>query len=119
MLNSDSRSRSAVGRIVEDFGLVSVRPRSRPPTTRITFFRAAADPAFAPTPGCDDDAPNRDASCDRPATLARLATFVHSDRPQPGGPCDRLDYRPAPAHAASELARDRCGRRGICGAISW
>ena len=41
MLNSDSRSRSAVGRIAADFGPASVRPRRRPPTTRISGAVAA------------------------------------------------------------------------------
>ena len=36
MLNSASRSRSAVGRIACDFGAASTRPRSRPPTMRIS-----------------------------------------------------------------------------------
>src|SRR5579871_6712455 len=36
ILNSDSRSRSAVGRIACDAGAASVRPRKRPPTTRIS-----------------------------------------------------------------------------------
>ena len=40
MLNRDSRSRSAVGRIAGDFGPASVRPRRRPPTTRISAAAA-------------------------------------------------------------------------------
>src|SRR6187551_2106940 len=36
MLNSASRSRSAVGRIACDLGADSVRPRSLPPTMRIS-----------------------------------------------------------------------------------
>src|ERR1700721_3051948 len=36
MLNSASRSRSAVGGIDCDFGAASARPRSLPPTTRIS-----------------------------------------------------------------------------------
>src|SRR4051812_35447600 len=39
MLNSDSRKRSAVGRISRDDGDASVRPFNRPPTTRITLRR--------------------------------------------------------------------------------
>src|SRR5271169_4105333 len=40
MLNSDSRSRSAVGRIALDFGPASGRPRNRPPTMRISLCLA-------------------------------------------------------------------------------
>src|SRR5580704_3179032 len=43
MLNNASRSRSAVGRIACDFGVASVRPRRRPPTTRITGPAGATD----------------------------------------------------------------------------
>ena len=51
MLNSDSRSRSAVGRIACDFGAASVRPRKRPPTIRISaaaawLFVGAARPCL-------------------------------------------------------------------------
>jgi len=36
MLNTDSRSRSLVGRIACVFGAARLRPRSRPPTMRIS-----------------------------------------------------------------------------------
>ena len=45
MLNSDSRSRSAVGRIACDFGAASARPRNRPPTMRISARAACPSPA--------------------------------------------------------------------------
>src|SRR4051812_14424561 len=41
MLNSDSRKRSAVGRISRDDGEARLRPFSRPPTTRIKMARRA------------------------------------------------------------------------------
>src|SRR3569623_1904580 len=39
MLNTDSRRRSCVGRISFDAGDAMLRPRSRPPTTRISVLR--------------------------------------------------------------------------------
>ena len=57
MLNSDSRKRSAVGRIACDFGAAMFRPRNRPPTIRISgpvcVYRgdAGADSPPPVTPG--------------------------------------------------------------------
>src|SRR3954452_23694844 len=45
MLNSDSRKRSAVGRMACDFGAARARPRSRPPTILICV-------AAYPSPAC-------------------------------------------------------------------
>src|SRR2546421_6634294 len=40
LFRSDSRNRSAVGRIACDFGAARARPRSRPPTMRIYLPRS-------------------------------------------------------------------------------
>src|ERR1051325_11478710 len=54
MLNRDSRNRSLVGRMVWLLGAASARPRSRPPTTRISVGRGRASAAplarSAPSP---------------------------------------------------------------------
>src|SRR5262245_36815560 len=53
MLNKVSRRRSAVGRIASDLGATIARPRNRPPTMRISGFRARgsrAGPAIKPPP---------------------------------------------------------------------
>src|SRR5580704_7363978 len=44
MLNSDSRSRSAVGRISREDGDARLRPFNRPPTTRISLQAPAPLP---------------------------------------------------------------------------
>src|SRR3979490_256647 len=50
MLNSDSRSRSAVGRMSRDDGDARLRPFNRPPTTRILYAprRCSEDIATRP-----------------------------------------------------------------------
>src|ERR1700744_6372387 len=47
MLNTDSRKRSAVGRISRDDGDARLRPFNRPPTTRIRLLVARLEIAFA------------------------------------------------------------------------
>ncbi len=72
MLNSASRSRSAVGRTACDFGAASARPRQRPPTMRISVpcRRAAGDCAAA---RCRERACARAASRGAPVRARRAA----------------------------------------------
>src|ERR1700730_1135133 len=50
MLNSDSRRRSAVGRMSRDDGDARLRPFSRPPTTRILYAPPRCSEDIATTP---------------------------------------------------------------------
>src|SRR5262249_18357417 len=82
MLNRDSRNRSAVGRIAEDLGPPSGRPRSRPPTIRINPCLAAAVP---------DGVDVQRLCCAVRGERAWLLRAVPQDsaRPQPAALCDR------------------------------
>src|SRR5689334_17314121 len=50
MLKTDSRRRSAVGRMSRDAGAASVRPRNRPPTMRIRKQHSSPRGRWAPLP---------------------------------------------------------------------
>src|SRR5689334_13989846 len=71
MLNKDSRSRFAVGRMPCDFGAASARPRNRPPTILICVAAypslACAGGCFAQRIGWGDRAHRKRAAHSRPA----------------------------------------------------
>src|SRR5262249_6478394 len=126
---SDSRSRSAVGRIVEDLGLLIVLPPSRPPTTPLSPDLPAPVPV-----GADDLVLCGACSCcARPCRppLFRAAPSAGSPvfrapaperaRPQPADPCGRSELRrgAVPAAAAAAAFFRRRARHGIDGAVFW
>src|SRR5262249_55789705 len=101
MLNRDSRSRSAVGRIACERGDASVRPPRRPPTMRISFScggsgggasRAApapAHPGARPRPlGLAISDRTRLRTMDRDRFLRRSR---RGNRPGKVGACERSD----------------------------
>ncbi len=114
ILNSDSRSRSAVGRIACDFGPASARPRSRPPTTRISAPRGRPRPALR-----RDGRPRRFARTAprrRRRWRRRLESFDRDGAAFAVGKEARARRR---ADVCSAARRHRGARRGICGAASW
>src|ERR1700746_438004 len=99
-----------------DFGPAKARPRNRPPTTRISVFRAAAYETSAPSDGFGDDDRICGESCVRLAAPLRAALFADSAQPPPVGPCDLSEYQPVPVHFAPELSRVCCAYHEIGGA---
>src|SRR5690348_3781718 len=105
--------------MADDFGLASGRPRNRPPTTRISVFRAAANWTFAPLDDFEDDDQFCGQACDHLGVPLRLAMFADSARPQPVGPGDQSEYQAAAAHFALLFSPGRCVSRGNRGAFFW
>ena len=91
MLNSDSRNRSAVGLISREAGAAMLRPRKRPPTTRISTHPEA----------CARSCPCRAATAARPAIAPALVVagrlrHCRSAAPARGGPCRPKSARSGP-----------------------
>src|SRR5215472_9961185 len=99
-----------------DLGPAKARPRNRPPTTRISVFRAAAYEIFAAPYGFGDG----DRICgslDRLVVPFQLVMSADNARQEPVGLCDRSEYQAAPVHFAPEVPGGRCASHGIFGTI--
>src|ERR1700733_480468 len=95
ILNSASRRRSAVGRMAFDFGAVMARPRSAPPTTRITSLAGAVGADRRRDPAIGVGRAGRLYA--RPACVAGLAPARRDVPPARDGPYDRRgDLRAVP-----------------------
>src|SRR5215470_20398560 len=107
MLNSDSRSRSAVGRIACEWGEARVRPPRRPPTMRIgPSAPLAADAAAFLAP--------RQLGLAQPLGIGRAA--LHLSAPRRRGPsrlaiCDRSHLRTTDLFRWKRMRND--GRRKV------
>src|SRR5262249_31010442 len=102
MLNSDSRSRSAVGRIACERGTASARPPRRPPTIRISdACRETGGGAFPV-----GHAPARPGARRRKADAAD-ASSISSRHPAVGAHAHGVPFARRHAWAASFEVRDR------------
>src|SRR5580692_3386759 len=127
MLNSDSRRRSAVGRIDLVFGAASARPRKRPPTTRIIFRRAAGAAVDRRRDRANDDGSARAKIC-LDACRAALCSLLHavlepavfrSVRRRWDGLCGPPPVRRAFVRPEPHAPLERAVRRETCAAASW
>src|SRR6516225_660854 len=110
ILNSDSRKRSTVGRMAFDFGAMMARPRSAPPTTRITFLAddVVADRRRGPAIG----AGHADWLCAFPVCSVGPAPTGHSVQRARDALFDRRGRLSAALRpSAPPVAPHRAGRR--------